>query len=130
MGLGVRPGENITIFAETSRFWLHFSFFFLVPRFIFKKRITAAHAAFRNSIPLVTVYATLGEEAILHTLNESDSSILLTDASLLPILAKIIPVRLPIPFSSFFLKYKIVFRSSRPNRFQPSFTMERMMLKF
>nr|CDJ80984.1 AMP-dependent synthetase ligase domain containing protein [Haemonchus contortus] len=61
-------GEDpkVVIFAETRAHWL----------------ITAL-ACFRANIPIVTVYATLGEDAIAHAIDETGSSILITSAELL-----------------------------------------------
>ncbi|ETN75023.1 hypothetical protein NECAME_12558 [Necator americanus] len=58
--------HKVVIFAETRAHWL----------------ITAL-ACFRSNIPIVTVYATLGEEAIAHAIDETGSSILVTSAELL-----------------------------------------------
>uniref|UniRef100_A0A0K0CUC8 long-chain-fatty-acid--CoA ligase n=1 Tax=Angiostrongylus cantonensis TaxID=6313 RepID=A0A0K0CUC8_ANGCA len=57
---------KVVIFAETRAHWL----------------ITAL-SCFRANLPIVTVYATLGEEAIAHAINETESSILVTSAELL-----------------------------------------------
>ncbi|EYC35567.1 hypothetical protein Y032_1026g3424 [Ancylostoma ceylanicum] len=57
---------QVVIFAETRAHWL----------------ITAL-ACFRANLPIVTVYATLGEDAIAHAINETGSSILVTSAELL-----------------------------------------------
>lgn len=42
--LGCKPKENVVIFAETRAEWM-----------------IAAHGLFKQNIPLVTIYATLGE---------------------------------------------------------------------
>ncbi|WKY01249.1 hypothetical protein Q1695_015332 [Nippostrongylus brasiliensis] len=57
---------KVVIFAETRAHWL----------------ITAL-ACFRANIPIVTVYATLGEDAIAHAIDETGSSILVTSSELL-----------------------------------------------
>ncbi|KAL6727052.1 hypothetical protein Aduo_008967 [Ancylostoma duodenale] len=57
---------KVVIFAETRAHWL----------------ITAL-ACFRSNLPIVTVYATLGEDAIAHAINETGSSILVTSTELL-----------------------------------------------
>ncbi|CAJ0597722.1 unnamed protein product [Cylicocyclus nassatus] len=59
--------HKIVLFAETRAHWL----------------ITAL-AAFRTNIPIVTVYATLGEDAIAHAIDETGATILVTSAELLP----------------------------------------------
>ena len=42
-----------------------------------------SQACFRNNFPVVTVYATLGEEGIEHALNETDVTHVITSATLL-----------------------------------------------
>ncbi|VDN60258.1 unnamed protein product [Dracunculus medinensis] len=69
---GKEKDSKVVIFAETRADWL----------------ITAL-ACFRVSIPVVTVYATLGEEAISHAICETESNIIVTSAELLN---KVIPV--------------------------------------
>jgi len=64
--IGVNPGDRILIFAETRPEWL-----------------LSAFAAFRHSLTVVTLYATLGEEAVKHGINESQVSIILTSSDLL-----------------------------------------------
>ncbi|VDN07397.1 unnamed protein product [Thelazia callipaeda] len=58
------------IFAETRADWL----------------ITAL-SLFRINVPVVTVYATLGEEAIAQAINETEATLLITSAELLPKIA-------------------------------------------
>ncbi|ESO08665.1 hypothetical protein HELRODRAFT_110176 [Helobdella robusta] len=53
----------VCIYAETSAGWL-----------------TSAFACFKCNIPVITLYATLGEEAIKHGLNETDVNIIITTA--------------------------------------------------
>lgn len=57
---------KVVIFAETRAHWF----------------ITAL-ACFRVNLPIVTVYATLGEDAIAHAIDETGSSILVTSSELL-----------------------------------------------
>lgn len=49
MKLGVRPKENVVVFSETRAEWM-----------------IAAHGLFKHSCTIVTIYATLGEEGIIH----------------------------------------------------------------
>lgn len=49
MFLGVRPRQNVCILAETRVEWM-----------------LSAQACLRLNIPVVTLYATLGEEGIIH----------------------------------------------------------------
>lgn len=53
---GHQPHENIIIFAETRVEWM-----------------VAAMGCFKQSIPLCTLYATLGDEAIIHGINETEA---------------------------------------------------------
>ncbi|XP_069684265.1 fatty acid CoA ligase Acsl3-like isoform X1 [Periplaneta americana] len=65
--LGQVPRANVVIFAETRAEWL-----------------VAAHGCFKQSIPLVTIYATLGDDAIAHGINETEVSLVITSHDLLP----------------------------------------------
>ncbi|PIK55781.1 putative long-chain-fatty-acid--CoA ligase 4-like, partial [Apostichopus japonicus] len=65
--LGVQPRQNILIFSETREEFL-----------------ISLQACFRYNHPVVTLYATLGEDAIIHGINEAEISLIITSASLLP----------------------------------------------
>ncbi|CAH1286121.1 unnamed protein product [Diabrotica balteata] len=65
--LGAEPTHNIAILAETQTKWM-----------------IAAHAAFKQNFSLVTIYATLGDDAIAHAINETEVDIVITSFSLLP----------------------------------------------
>ncbi|RMX48628.1 hypothetical protein pdam_00007999 [Pocillopora damicornis] len=75
--LGQQVRENIVIFSETKADWM-----------------IAAQGCFAQNFPLVTVYATLGDEALIHGINETDVRFIITDASLLHKLSALID-RLP-----------------------------------
>lgn len=47
--LGQKPLQNIVIFAETRAEWM-----------------IAAHGCFKQNMPIVTVYATLGDDGVAH----------------------------------------------------------------
>lgn len=47
--LGVKPKDNVVIFSETRAEWM-----------------IAAHGLFKHSCTIVTIYATLGEDGIIH----------------------------------------------------------------
>lgn len=47
--LGQEPKQNIVIFAETRAEWM-----------------IAAHGCFKQNIPIVTIYATLGDDGVIH----------------------------------------------------------------
>uniref|UniRef100_A0A915Q385 long-chain-fatty-acid--CoA ligase n=1 Tax=Setaria digitata TaxID=48799 RepID=A0A915Q385_9BILA len=61
------PVNRAVIFSETRADWF----------------ITAC-SLFRINVPVVTVYATLGEEAIAQAINETEATLLVTSAELLP----------------------------------------------
>lgn len=65
--LGVNQGDNVVIFAETRAEWM-----------------IAAHGLFKQNFALITIYATLGEEAIIHAINETEAVTVITSAQLLP----------------------------------------------
>lgn len=65
--LGQQPRQNIVIFAETRAEWL-----------------IAAHGCFKQNMPLVTIYATLGDEGIAHGINETEVTTVITSHELLP----------------------------------------------
>lgn len=72
-GVGCRPRHNVVMFAETRAEWM-----------------VAAHGCFKQSIPVVTIYATLGDDAIAHGINETDVSTVITTYELLPKFKKIL----------------------------------------
>ncbi|MEQ2212412.1 Long-chain-fatty-acid--CoA ligase 4, partial [Xenoophorus captivus] len=73
--LGQQPKSTIAIFCETRAEWM-----------------ITAQACFRRSFPLVTFYATLGEEAIAYGLNETGVTHLVTSMELLETkLKKVLP---------------------------------------
>jgi len=65
--LGQQPSESIAIYAETRAEW-----------------IMAAFGAFSQSIVVSTLYTNLGDEAIVHGLNETEVSLVVTSHELLP----------------------------------------------
>lgn len=65
--LGLCPRQNVVIFAETRAEWM-----------------IAAHGLFKQNIPVVTIYATLGDEAIAHGINETEVTTVITSHELLP----------------------------------------------
>ncbi|XP_073256579.1 long-chain-fatty-acid--CoA ligase 4-like [Porites lutea] len=75
--LGQQVKENILLFSETKAEW-----------------IISAQGCFAQNFPVVTVYATLGEEALVHAINETDVRFIITDAPLLSKLSNMID-RLP-----------------------------------
>lgn len=59
--------KNIVIFAETREEWM-----------------IAAYGCFKQNMTVVTIYATLGEEAIAHGINETEVNTVITSHNLLP----------------------------------------------
>lgn len=69
---GVKPLDKLIIFMETRMEWM-----------------LTAQALYRMGGCVATVYATLGEEGVVHVINEVGSAHILTSADLLPKLKKI-----------------------------------------
>ncbi|XP_055386782.1 long-chain-fatty-acid--CoA ligase 4 isoform X2 [Condylostylus longicornis] len=65
--LGQKPGKNVVIFAETRAEWM-----------------IAAHGCFKQNLPIVTVYATLGDDGVAHCINETEVDCVITTHDLLP----------------------------------------------
>lgn len=51
--------------------------------------ILTAHGLFTQSMTIVTAYDTLGEEGLLHSMNETEVEAIFTSAELLPTVAKV-----------------------------------------
>lgn len=64
---GHSPYQKIVIFAETRYEWM-----------------IAAHACFKHSMPVVTIYTTLGDDGIVHCINETEVSTIITSYDLFP----------------------------------------------
>lgn len=69
---GVRPGSNVLIFAETRLEWM-----------------LCAQAIFRIGATVATLYATLGDEGIVHGINETEVTHVITNFDLLPKLQRL-----------------------------------------
>ncbi|XP_005719617.1 long-chain-fatty-acid--CoA ligase 4 [Pundamilia nyererei] len=76
--LGQQPKSTIAVFCETRAEWM-----------------ITAQACFRHNFPLVTFYATLGEEAIAFGLNETGVSHLVTSVELLETKLKTVLPQIP-----------------------------------
>lgn len=72
--LGIRAKENVVLFAETRAEWL-----------------IACNGCMKQNMPLVTLYATLGEDALIHGINETEVSCVVTSQELLPKFKNILP---------------------------------------
>uniref|UniRef100_A0A7E4VH34 long-chain-fatty-acid--CoA ligase n=1 Tax=Panagrellus redivivus TaxID=6233 RepID=A0A7E4VH34_PANRE len=66
IALNIKQGDKVVIYAETRKEWL-----------------MTAIACFKRGIPVVTVYATLGEEAVAFAMKECDAVAVVTTRSLL-----------------------------------------------
>ena len=67
-------GQNICIFADTRAEWF-----------------ITAQACFKQGYPIVTLYTNLGDEAIVHGINETEVTHIVTTHELLPKFRKILP---------------------------------------
>lgn len=65
--LGLTARKNVVVFAETRAEWM-----------------IAAHGCFKQNLTVVTIYATLGDEAIAHGINETEVDTVITSHELLP----------------------------------------------
>lgn len=74
LSLGIRPHQNIAILADTRVEWM-----------------LTAQACFRMNVTVVTLYSTLGEEGIIHGINETEVTHIVTSQELVPKLKKILP---------------------------------------
>uniref|UniRef100_A0A914H0L8 long-chain-fatty-acid--CoA ligase n=1 Tax=Globodera rostochiensis TaxID=31243 RepID=A0A914H0L8_GLORO len=63
----VDEGQNVVIYSETRKEWM-----------------ISAMACFKSGLPIVTVYPTLGDEAIAFAMGECDAVLMFTSRSLLP----------------------------------------------
>ncbi|XP_002163162.2 long-chain-fatty-acid--CoA ligase 4 isoform X1 [Hydra vulgaris] len=72
--LGVKSKDYVLIFAETKTEWM-----------------LTAQACFLRNFSIVTIYTTLGDDAIAYGFNQVKSHIVFTDAVLLPKIKKILP---------------------------------------
>ena len=65
--LGLQPGQNLCLYADTRAEWL-----------------VAAQASFKQSFPVVTIYTNLGESGVIHGLSETQATTVITSHELLP----------------------------------------------
>jgi len=69
---GAQPGDRVVIFAETQKEWL-----------------MTAYACWRQSLTVVTIYATLGEEGVMHGIKQTRAKVVVTDSKLLKVLSNV-----------------------------------------
>lgn len=72
VSLGAEKGTNVAIYADTKAAWQ-----------------ICAQACFAHSLPLVTVYSTLGLPALAHAIAETDSAYVIADEHLLEHLVEV-----------------------------------------
>lgn len=72
--LGLKPKGKVILFAETRAEWL-----------------IAANGFMKQNLILVTLYATLGEDALIHGINETQVTCIVTSHDLLPKFKNILP---------------------------------------
>ena len=65
--IGLKPKEKICVFADTRNEWF-----------------LSAVACFKHGFPLVTLYTNLGEEAVIHGVNQTQVTHIITSHDLLP----------------------------------------------
>lgn len=71
MSVGVRPGDVVLILAETRLEWM-----------------LSAQAIFRLGATIATLYTTLGQEGILHGINETEVTHIVTTFDVVPLISK------------------------------------------
>jgi long-chain acyl-CoA synthetase len=72
LSIGIRSGDNVLIFAETRLEWM-----------------LSSQAIFRIGATVATLYATLGDEGIVHGINETEVTHIITNYDLLPKLKRL-----------------------------------------
>jgi long-chain acyl-CoA synthetase len=73
LNLGLKSNQNVVLFAETRPEW-----------------VIAAFSCFKIKVPIVTLYATLGTDALSFGINQTSASFVFTNGEQLPKLQKII----------------------------------------
>jgi long-chain acyl-CoA synthetase len=73
LSIGLKSNQNIVLFAETRPEW-----------------IMSAFSCFRIKVPVVTLYATLGVDALAYGINQTNSEYVFTSTEQLPKLGKIL----------------------------------------
>jgi long-chain acyl-CoA synthetase len=73
LSIGLKSNQNVVLFAETRPEW-----------------IMSAFGCFRIKVPIVTLYATLGVDALAYGINQTSAQHVFTSTEQLPKLAKIL----------------------------------------
>ena len=92
----VKPGDKVAIYAETKREWL-----------------LSTHGCFLNNLTVVTCYASLGEDALLHCLQETDVSVVMADSHLI---RRLLPLADRLPN----LRYVVLLDGASTDEFTPN----------
>lgn len=71
--LDVKPKDRVVMFAETRAEWM-----------------IAAHGLFKQNCTIVTIYATLGEEGVIHGITQTEVDTIITSYDLLPKLRSVL----------------------------------------
>ena len=74
MELGMKTQENIVLFSETRAEWM-----------------ICANGCMKQNMPLVTLYATLGDDALVHGIKETEVTCVITSQDLLPKFKNLLP---------------------------------------
>lgn len=92
---GIKQGDRVVLFAETRPEW-----------------ILSFHALLRIGATVTTMYATLGDDGIVHALNETEFSHIVTSSDLLSKLAKLSP---QIPHVRCLIFMEAPYKKSKPD---------------
>lgn len=92
---GIRQGDRVVLFAETRPEW-----------------ILSFHALLRIGATVTTLYATLGDEGIIHAVNETEVSHIITSSDLLNKLAKLSPQT---PLVKCLIYMEETYKKAKPN---------------
>ncbi|VDK46513.1 unnamed protein product [Anisakis simplex] len=84
----LKPKSHVAIYSETREEWM-----------------VTALACYKCNFPIVTIYATLGEEALKHAIRECDTDVIFTTATLLPKCFKVIEALSECPSISMIVYY-------------------------
>ncbi|CAO3618765.1 unnamed protein product [Cunninghamella blakesleeana] len=74
ISLGLQPKAKVEIFSGTNMNWL-----------------LTAHGLFTQNMTIVTAYETLGEDGLLHSMNETEVEAIYTTSELLPLVSRVAP---------------------------------------
>ncbi|KAI8344331.1 hypothetical protein BC941DRAFT_408356 [Chlamydoabsidia padenii] len=70
--LGLAPKTKVEIFSGTTQQWM-----------------LTAHGLFTQNMTIVTAYETLGEDGLLHSMNETEVEAIFTTADLMPVVSRV-----------------------------------------